>query len=89
MCNVYCARCTVLSELFALNISVNIRVYTVLLCLLDCFSKVSSDKLKFTTCFIAAQTDCKLWAIDRKCFQTIMMRQGLIRQAQHTAFLKR
>ena len=35
-----------------------------------------------------AATDCKLWAIERQCFQTIMMRTGLIRQAEHTAFLK-
>ena len=35
-----------------------------------------------------AATDCKLWAIERQCFQTIMMRTGLIKQAEHTAFLK-
>jgi hypothetical protein len=39
--------------------------------------------------FIAAATDCKLWAIERQCFQTIMMRTGLIRQAEYTDFLKR
>ena len=32
--------------------------------------------------------DCKLWAIERSKFQTIMMRRGLIRQAEHTSFLK-
>ena len=32
--------------------------------------------------------DCKLWAIERSKFQTIMMRRGLIRQHEHTAFLK-
>ncbi|EEB12543.1 cAMP-dependent protein kinase catalytic subunit, putative [Pediculus humanus corporis] len=35
-----------------------------------------------------AATDCKLWAIERQCFQTIMMRTGLIRQAEYTNFLK-
>ena len=35
-----------------------------------------------------AAVDCKLWAIERQCFQTIMMRTGLIRQAEHSAFLK-
>jgi cGMP-dependent protein kinase len=38
---------------------------------------------------VAAATDCKLWAIERQCFQTIMMRTGLIRQAEYTDFLKR
>ena len=38
--------------------------------------------------FFVNFTDCKLWAIERQCFQTIMMRTGLIRQAEHTAFLK-
>merc|ERR1712141_645145 len=40
------------------------------------------------TATIKAATNCKLWAIDRQCFQTIMLRTGLIRQAEHTAFLK-
>lgn len=40
------------------------------------------------TATIKAATDCKLWAIERQCFQTIMMRTGLIRQAEHSAFLK-
>ncbi|XP_059479856.1 cGMP-dependent protein kinase, isozyme 2 forms cD5/T2 isoform X2 [Neocloeon triangulifer] len=40
------------------------------------------------TATIKAATDCKLWAIDRQCFQTIMMRTGLIRQAEYTDFLK-
>lgn len=40
------------------------------------------------TATIKAATDCKLWAIERQCFQTIMMRTGLIRQAEHTTFLK-
>nr|XP_023021325.1 cGMP-dependent protein kinase, isozyme 2 forms cD5/T2 [Leptinotarsa decemlineata] len=40
------------------------------------------------TATIKAHTDCKLWAIERQCFQTIMMRTGLIRQAEYTDFLK-
>lgn len=41
------------------------------------------------TATITAATDCHLWAIDRQCFQTIMMRTGLSRQAEYTDFLKR
>lgn len=41
------------------------------------------------TATIKAATDCKLWAIERQCFQTIMMRTGLIRQAEYTDFLRR
>uniref|UniRef100_A0A182KDD7 Cyclic nucleotide-binding domain-containing protein n=1 Tax=Anopheles christyi TaxID=43041 RepID=A0A182KDD7_9DIPT len=41
------------------------------------------------TATITAATDCKLWAIERQCFQTIMMRTGLIRQAEYSDFLKR
>ncbi|XP_015916401.1 cGMP-dependent protein kinase 1 isoform X4 [Parasteatoda tepidariorum] len=40
------------------------------------------------TATITALTDCRLWAIERQCFQTIMMRSGLVRQAQYTDFLK-
>lgn len=40
------------------------------------------------TATIKAATDCKLWSIERPCFQTIMMRTGLIRQAEYTDFLK-
>uniref|UniRef100_A0A8D8Y431 cGMP-dependent protein kinase n=1 Tax=Cacopsylla melanoneura TaxID=428564 RepID=A0A8D8Y431_9HEMI len=40
------------------------------------------------TATIKAATDCKLWAIERQCFQTIMMRTGLIRQAEYSDFLK-
>lgn len=40
------------------------------------------------TATITALTDCKLWAIERQCFQTIMMRTGLIRQTEYTDFLK-
>ena len=40
------------------------------------------------TATVTAAMDCKLWAIERAKFQTIMMRRGLIRQAEHTAFLK-
>ena len=37
---------------------------------------------------IPAATDCKLWAIERQCFQTIMMRTGLVKQAEYSSFLK-
>ncbi|XP_059618801.1 cGMP-dependent protein kinase, isozyme 2 forms cD4/T1/T3A/T3B isoform X3 [Phlebotomus argentipes] len=40
------------------------------------------------TATITAVNDCKLWAIERQCFQTIMMRTGLIRQTEYTDFLK-
>ncbi|XP_023294598.2 cGMP-dependent protein kinase, isozyme 2 forms cD4/T1/T3A/T3B isoform X3 [Lucilia cuprina] len=40
------------------------------------------------TATITAISECKLWAIERQCFQTIMMRTGLIRQAEYTDFLK-
>lgn len=39
-------------------------------------------------CFVAL-THVKLWAIDRQCFQTIMMRTGLIKHAEYMDFLKR
>merc|ERR1739844_556849 len=35
-----------------------------------------------------AATDCKLWAIERQCFQAIMMRTGLAKQAEYSSFLK-
>lgn len=41
------------------------------------------------TATITAITECNLWAIERQCFQTIMMRTGLIRQAEYSDFLKR
>ncbi|XP_022235013.1 cGMP-dependent protein kinase, isozyme 2 forms cD4/T1/T3A/T3B-like isoform X2 [Limulus polyphemus] len=40
------------------------------------------------TATVKAIMDCKLWAIERQCFQTIMMRTGLVRQAEYTDFLK-
>ncbi|XP_032569714.1 cGMP-dependent protein kinase, isozyme 2 forms cD5/T2 isoform X2 [Drosophila sechellia] len=40
------------------------------------------------TATITAITECNLWAIERQCFQTIMMRTGLIRQAEYSDFLK-
>lgn len=36
-----------------------------------------------------ALESAKLWIIDRRVFQTIMMRTGMMRQAEHIAFLKR
>lgn len=40
------------------------------------------------TATVKATSDCKLWAIERQCFQTIMMRTGLVRQSEYTEFLK-
>lgn len=40
------------------------------------------------TATVKAIMNCKLWAIERQCFQTIMMRTGLVRQAEYTEFLK-
>ena len=37
---------------------------------------------------VLAATDCKLWAIERQCFQTIMMRTAMARQSEYTTFLK-
>lgn len=38
---------------------------------------------------VLALVPVKLWAIDRQCFQTIMMRTGLIKHAEYMDFLKR
>lgn len=38
---------------------------------------------------VSALVNVKLWAIDRQCFQTIMMRTGLIKHAEYMDFLKR
>lgn len=38
---------------------------------------------------VLALVNVKLWAIDRQCFQTIMMRTGLIKHAEYMDFLKR
>lgn len=51
------------------------------------FCLIISRNLYFFS--LLAATDCKLWAIERQCFQTIMMRTGLIRQTEYTDFLKR
>ncbi|KAK2149404.1 hypothetical protein LSH36_454g06009 [Paralvinella palmiformis] len=40
------------------------------------------------TASVKAQTKCKLWAIDRQSFQSIMMRSGIRRQKEYTDFLK-
>uniref|UniRef100_T1J2D2 cGMP-dependent protein kinase n=1 Tax=Strigamia maritima TaxID=126957 RepID=T1J2D2_STRMM len=40
------------------------------------------------TATVKALSDCRLWAVERQCFQTIMMRTGLIRQAEYTEFLR-
>ncbi|CAH1794822.1 unnamed protein product, partial [Owenia fusiformis] len=39
------------------------------------------------TASVRAITSCKLWAIDRQCFQSIMMKQGLQRHTEHMKFL--
>ncbi|ERE79339.1 cGMP-dependent protein kinase 1 [Cricetulus griseus] len=39
--------------------------------------------------FSQALVNVKLWAIDRQCFQTIMMRTGLIKHTEYMEFLKR
>lgn len=40
------------------------------------------------TATVTALSKCTVYAIDRLCFQTIMMRTGLKKQAEYTAFLK-
>ncbi|XP_077999493.1 cGMP-dependent protein kinase 1-like isoform X1 [Glandiceps talaboti] len=40
------------------------------------------------TATVKAITHTKLWAIDRPCFQAIMMKTGLIRQAEYVDLLK-
>jgi len=40
------------------------------------------------TATVRAASNAKLWAIDRQCFQTIMMKTGLMRQQEHMEFLK-
>ncbi|KAK3580700.1 hypothetical protein CHS0354_005703 [Potamilus streckersoni] len=40
------------------------------------------------TASVKALTVCKLWAIDRPCFQSIMMRTGLLRHSEHMEFLR-
>ncbi|XP_055503223.1 cGMP-dependent protein kinase 1 [Leucoraja erinacea] len=40
------------------------------------------------TATVKTLTTVKLWAIDRPCFQTIMMRTGLIKHAEYMEFLK-
>lgn len=39
--------------------------------------------------YLSAETDVKIWAIDRQTFQTIMMKTGIMRQKEHIDFLKR
>uniref|UniRef100_A0A8C1D7Z4 cGMP-dependent protein kinase n=1 Tax=Cyprinus carpio carpio TaxID=630221 RepID=A0A8C1D7Z4_CYPCA len=65
--------------------------------IVDCMYPVEYDK---DSCIIKegdvgslvyvmeALTNVKLWAIDRQCFQTIMMRTGLIKHAEYMEFLK-
>lgn len=46
------------------------------------------DRSFFFSCDTAIDS-AKLWIIDRLVFQTIMMRTGMMRQAEHIKFLKR
>ncbi|XP_044516268.1 cGMP-dependent protein kinase 1 [Gracilinanus agilis] len=41
-----------------------------------------------TTATVQTLVNVKLWAIDRQCFQTIMMRTGLIKHTEYMEFLK-
>ncbi|KAM6263723.1 cGMP-dependent protein kinase 1 isoform X3 [Aptenodytes patagonicus] len=41
------------------------------------------------TATVKTLVNVKLWAIDRQCFQTIMMRTGLIKHTEYMEFLKR
>ncbi|MXQ80551.1 hypothetical protein E5288_WYG008954 [Bos mutus] len=47
-------------------------------------SGMGEQKLKFNKPLV----NVKLWAIDRQCFQTIMMRTGLIKHTEYMEFLK-
>ncbi|XP_013422046.1 cGMP-dependent protein kinase 1 [Lingula anatina] len=40
------------------------------------------------TASVKALTMCKLWAIDRPCFQSIMMKTGLLKHTEHMDFLR-
>ncbi|XP_019850412.1 PREDICTED: cGMP-dependent protein kinase 1 [Amphimedon queenslandica] len=40
------------------------------------------------TATIKAKVDTKVWALDRSCFQTIMMNHGIIRQSEYLSFLR-
>ncbi|XP_050394636.1 cGMP-dependent protein kinase 1 isoform X2 [Patella vulgata] len=40
------------------------------------------------TATVKALQACKLWAVDRPCFQSIMMRTGLLRHSEHLEFLR-
>ncbi|XP_076454893.1 cGMP-dependent protein kinase 1-like isoform X2 [Babylonia areolata] len=40
------------------------------------------------TASVKALVNCRLWAIDRPCFQSIMMRTGLLRHTEHMVFLR-
>ena len=42
-----------------------------------------------STVWIVALTTCKLWAIDRPCFQSIMMKTGMRKQQEYHEFLTR
>lgn len=50
--------------------------------------KLNNFKSICWLCF-SAETDVKIWAIDRQTFQTIMMKTGIMRQKEHIEFLRR
>lgn len=43
----------------------------------------------FVIVSFSAETEVRMWAIDRQTFQTIMMKTGMMRQKEHMDFLKR
>ncbi|CAD7673992.1 unnamed protein product [Nyctereutes procyonoides] len=58
------------------------------------YSRTPSPSLLFPSTAVTrgpsprALVNVKLWAIDRQCFQTIMMRTGLIKHTEYMEFLK-
>ncbi|KAI4883946.1 hypothetical protein NFI96_024294 [Prochilodus magdalenae] len=67
------------------------KVFGELAILYNCTRTATVQTLFWTgLCFppLESLTNVKLWAIDRQCFQTIMMRTGLIKHAEYMEFLK-
>ena len=52
-----------------------------------CLFKI--DHFVYLNFAFAATTRVRLWAIDRHCFQAIMMRAGLMKHTEYLEFLKR
>lgn len=81
-----------------LFISLDINIWTYKISKHIAWYQVASIHLKFDGTNICplsllslslALTNVKLWAIDRQCFQTIMMRTGLIKHTEYMEYLKR